>query len=487
MLKLPTLPTNTEYANKNIFEAMEQLDKYEDENEVEYYSSSRVTSQLFAIYLRQKYKATCFDTNYLLYREIMFRVDYSQKITGSIITNILKEQTDIIERILDCIEKHEPLIVIPVAWIMRNGNEKVKNGHKNLLIYRDSLKQFELFEPHGPRQDVKNEVIKNNYINEIMRAFVRVIIMNLKIPTNIKYIPPNIVCPYLGFQGFEGRSKIKKLEREGGGYCALWSLYFMELVLKNPDIESSQIVSLFYSKLTALPPSKRDDFFRKLARAYSHIINEKLQRHFTDSTKVLKTGSTKEIIEFLKKNKSFDKKKFSIDIDKHVKKMGKMDLMTPDRKLKTSKCPEGLNPKTNKCIKINRAKTEKKKPEIPEKKPEIQKKTLKQKICPEGKILNPKTNRCIKINRAKTEKKKPEPKNEKKPEPKNEKKPEPKNEKKTLKKKICLEGKILNPKTNRCIKINRSKTEKKIEPNPEQRTCPEGKVLKITYKCVGKS
>jgi hypothetical protein len=347
--------------------------------------------------------------------------------------------------------------------------------------------------------------------------------MNLKIPTNIKYIPPNIVCPNNGFQGFEGRSKIKRLEREGRGYCALWSLYFMELVLKNPDIESSQIVRLFYSKLTALPPSKRDDFFRKLARAYSHIINEKIQRHFKGSTKVLKTGSTKEIIEFFEKNRFYDKKKFSIDIDKHVKKMGKMDLMTPVRKLKTSKCPEGLNPKTNKCIKINRAKTEKK---TSEPKPEIQKKTLKQKICPEGKILNPKTNRCIKINRSKTEKKtsepkpepknekkpepklekkpepklekKPEPKNEKKPEPKNEKKPEPKLEKKpepkpeiqkkTLKKKICPEGKILNPKTNRCIKINRSKTEKKTsEPKPEQRTCPEGKVLKITYKCVGKS
>jgi hypothetical protein len=161
MLKLPTLPTNTEYANKNIFEAMEQLDKYEDENEVEYFRGSSVISQLFAIYLRQKYKATCFDTNYIFYREIIFKVDYSQKITGDIITNIIKEQTYIIERILDCIEKHEPLIVIPVSWQMRNGNSNVndRSGHKNLLIYRDSLKQFELFEPHGPRQGVKDQAI----------------------------------------------------------------------------------------------------------------------------------------------------------------------------------------------------------------------------------------------------------------------------------------------------------------------------------------
>lgn len=55
----------------------------------------------------------------------------------------------------------------------------------------------------------------------------------------------------------------------------------------------------------------------------------------------------------------------------------------------------------------------------------------KTKICPDGKILNPKTNRCIKTK--KTKSKSP----------------------KTLKhkEKICPEGKVLNTITNRCIKI----------------------------------
>jgi len=434
MLKLPTLPTNTEYANKNIFEAMEQLDIYEDENKVEHFRGQQIISELFAIYLRQKYKSTCFDKMYMLNRELIFIVDYSQKITDEIIINIIKQQSAIIERILDCIEQHEPLIVIPISWKMQNGSSNNFNGHKNLLIYRDSLKQIEHFEPHGAKRRSEDAIY--NYVNEIMKAFVRVINMNLKIKTNIKYIPPNVVCPKIGFQTFEHRSKLKKFEREGKGYCTLWSLYFMELVLKNPDMESSKIISLFYSKLSALPVDKQNNFFRKLARAYSHIINEKLQRHFTGATKILKKGSTKEIIEIMHKKKYvFNKEQFSIDIDKHVKKMGQMELMTPVRKLEISKCPE-------------------------------------------GKILNPKTNRCIKINRSKTEKKKPEPQPEKKPEP------QPEIKKKTLKQKICPEGKILNPKTNRCIKINRSKTEKKIEENPAQKTCPKGKVLQITYKCV---
>jgi len=61
------------------------------------------------------------------------------------------------------------------------------------------------------------------------------------------------------------------------------------------------------------------------------------------------------------------------------------------------------------------------------------------KICPEGKILNLKTNRCIK----------------------------------NIKTKICPEGKILNLKTNRCIK------------NIKTKICPEGKILNLkTNRCI---
>ena len=93
----------------------------------------------------------------------------------------------------------------------------------------------------------------------------------------------------------------------------------------------------------------------------------------------------------------------------------------------------------------------------------------KKKICPPGKVLNPKTNRCIN---------KPVQKSTTKP-----------------KKKICPPGKILNHKTNRCI-INRKLHEDdvidfkyKCKPdqiyNPESKRCikkdyPLGKKLMIT-------
>jgi len=65
-------------------------------------------------------------------------------------------------------------------------------------------------------------------------------------------------------------------------------------------------------------------------------------------------------------------------------------------------------------------------------------KTKSQKVCPEGKVLNPKTGRCIKIKTKKNTTIKT----------------------KTKPQKVCPEGKVLNPKTGRCIKI-KSKSKKR--------------------------
>jgi hypothetical protein len=73
-----------------------------------------------------------------------------------------------------------------------------------------------------------------------------------------------------------------------------------------------------------------------------------------------------------------------------------------------------------------------------------------EKECPPGKILNPKTGRCINKPKEKTHKKPGRPKKFDKPE-------EPK-EKPT---KECPPGKILNPKTGRCINKLKEKTHKK--------------------------
>tara|TARA_A200000113_G_scaffold33032_1_gene27302 strand:- start:12 stop:956 length:945 start_codon:yes stop_codon:yes gene_type:complete len=95
-------------------------------------------------------------------------------------------------------------------------------------------------------------------------------------------------------------------------------------------------------------------------------------------------------------------------------------------------------------------------------KPSVEKTTTEkpQKECPPGKILNPKTGRCINKPKEKTQKRRGRPKKFDKPEEKEEPKP---TDKPTTEKseKECPPGKILNPKTGRCINKPKEKTQKK--------------------------
>lgn len=124
-------------------------------------------------------------------------------------------------------------------------------------------------------------------------------------------------------------------------------------------------------------------------------------------------------------------------------------------------CPPGkiLNPKTNRCIK--------------------QPKDTKQpKECPPGKVLNPKTNRCIKqpkeSKQTKEFKDSKESKQDKQSkDSKQSKQAKDSKQSKQLKQpKECPPGKILNPKTNRCIKD--------VSLLPK---CKQGEVLR-NGKCV---
>jgi len=122
--------------------------------------------------------------------------------------------------------------------------------------------------------------------------------------------------------------------------------------------------------------------------------------------------------------------------------------------------------------------------------PERPKSPLKKpKICPEGKVLNPKTNRCILLKKIKsTLKKSPERPKSPPKSPERPKSPPKSPLKKPTVPKICPEGKVLNPKTNRCIMLKKKKKNsplKPLKPLKPPKVCPEGKVLNPkTNRCI---
>ena len=101
----------------------------------------------------------------------------------------------------------------------------------------------------------------------------------------------------------------------------------------------------------------------------------------------------------------------------------------------------GINPKTDRCMKVDSLKDKSTDCEVNNSTKRCGRKTIKvtKKKCSKGKILNPKTGRCI--NKPK---------------------------KKTSKKKTCDTGKILNPKTGRCI------IDRKLD---------EDEVIDFKYRC----
>jgi hypothetical protein len=229
----------------------------------------------------------------------------------------------------------------------------------------------------------------------------------------ITFITSEQVCPVIqGLQAKEefGRMLVKsdRHDYEPGGFCTIWALFFVELVLKNPDVPSRELLRMVIDKINATQ-------LINVARGYMNVVCNKLQQYY--STLLSKQVSTTEIVDLMLNDKynpiytslytillferslesnnavvtseiyakeaqkqlSFLKSSDANEMEQAVRSMltnyftHYITLVTPNGEKK--ECPPGkqLNPKTNRC------------------------KTVKIKTCPPGKQLNPVTKRCNKI------------------------------------------------------------------------------------------
>lgn len=132
-------------------------------------------------------------------------------------------------------------------------NEKVRDIHRlhsNMLIYDRTKNIIEHFEPHG-----YNETYSNVYKN-IQKMFNFL---------NVKYKSPSIVCPGYGPQSGD----LKCLSRiplfKTIGFCIIWNLWYTELRLLNPDMNSIELIKKYY---------KHEDELCIFLISYSKFINK---------------------------------------------------------------------------------------------------------------------------------------------------------------------------------------------------------------------
>ena len=133
----------------------------------------------------------------------------------------------------------------------------------------------------------------------------------------------------------------------------------------------------------------------------------------------------------------------------YVRKDANAETSAIDKSASKAAKPKAAKPKAAKAVvpvNVSPRKSPSKSPPKPLKPP---------KVCPEGKVLNPKTGRCILVKKIKDTIKKSPLKSPHKSPPKSPLKSPLKSPPKPLKPlkqpKVCPEGKVLNPKTGRCI------------------------------------
>jgi len=384
---------------------------------------------LYILYLLKKYRYTCYS------------IAGARLPNGVIVTPVIntdpkfppsyEETMDFVDITFRCIvEQKNEVVVIPV--ILTDGNESTVS-HFNVLVYRRKEHQIELFEPHGAmyQKDFDASEIVWKHLDKYIEALNKTLIEVFEMDP-VKFISSPEICPVLdGMQVREeqGRpflilqKKKTRTEYEPGGFCTIWGLFFIELVLKNPHIPSKELIMGVLNTVSA-----RD--MVNIARGYMITVCNKLQQYYSamlgervSTTDVITSylfddsnnyferqainGALTQIVEIersfeiinlgvdntaklYKDHVAFQIKELKKMVD-HPEKYSELDariqkylynyyknehtFVTPPILNKSKVCPPGkeLNPKTNRC------------------------KTVKIKTCPPGKVLNPKTKRCNKI------------------------------------------------------------------------------------------
>ena len=153
----------------------------------------------------------------------------------------------------NCI-KNKRFIIIPIAIEHNN------NSHANYLLYDHKKKEIERFEPHGsttPPGLNYNPSLLDSILKKKMKFF----------DNSIKYISPSEYLPKVGFQLIESNERNRKRIGDPGGFCALWSIWYIDMRITNIEIDRKKLVSHLIKKI-----KENNISFKEIIRNYSYNI-----------------------------------------------------------------------------------------------------------------------------------------------------------------------------------------------------------------------
>ena len=165
------------------------------------------------------------------------------------------------ERLQDCNYKTKRFIFISL------GFDFVNTAHAGALIYDRWTKELERFEPHGNwiGMSTNYEIYDKKILNKFKNSGIKV----------KKYITPLSYIPMESLQDIE-RYNIERLNIDPGGYCAYWSLLYMDKRLSNPDKTRKEIIESLLKKIN-YAIEKKSNPMELIVRQYAQFF-DKIQK-----------------------------------------------------------------------------------------------------------------------------------------------------------------------------------------------------------------
>lgn len=162
-------------------------------------------------------------------------------------------------------------LILPISIIIDDEN------HANGFVYDFKTHTLERFEPHGSDYPVKfnynPERLDNLMLNKIKNIMADYYQKNIEI---IYYRPKNYL-PKIGFQTLENAEiSINKNIGDPNGFCALWTIWYLDYRLHYYDKKPSQLVKSLINQIRIKNLS-----FRNTIRDYSQSITKLRDSYLT--------------------------------------------------------------------------------------------------------------------------------------------------------------------------------------------------------------
>jgi len=293
------------------------MDEIKEKGETEgldYYKSVGLFSDLILAGLILKYGNKCYwessvagegkSSAYSGDAELRVIYDKSGKITGlndnkALSPLFIKSYQEIIGKHLEgCIERGEQTIIIPlllqgydIKTIKSPTGAKVpeytkeKSSHANMIVYRPKRGLVERFEPHGTKSGFAEGITSGSEveINKVLKKFFEKDMAPYI--GNVRFVPPIDICPtkYPKTEGFQALQSGLGTDVYGDpykGFCSMWSLFFAELALMNPDKTSDEIITEALDVANESP-----DYLLQLIKGYSRMA-ELMAKEIADNVGV---------------------------------------------------------------------------------------------------------------------------------------------------------------------------------------------------------